>query len=48
MPNRVKSYMDNFERLLLLLFEQDIVTGQATDHRLCKHCNLESLPEEYD
>ena len=28
---QVKAYLDNFERVLLLLFEEDIVTGLATD-----------------
>ena len=27
---QVKAYLDNFERVLLLLFEEDVVTGQAT------------------
>ena len=27
---QVKAYLDNFERVLLMLFEEDIVTGQAT------------------
>ena len=28
---QVKAYLDNFERVLLLLFEEDIVTGRATE-----------------
>ena len=27
---QVKAYMDNFEQVLILLFEEDVVTGQAT------------------
>ena len=44
---QVKAYMDNFERVLLLLFEEDIVTGRATD-KVLKFLNLESLPEARD
>lgn len=40
---QVKAYMDNFERVLLLLFEQDIVTGQATG-KILNFLNLEPLP----
>ena len=41
---QVKAYTDNFERVLLLLFEQDIVTGQATE-KILDFLNLPSLPE---
>ena len=41
---QVKAYMDNFERVLLLLFEEDIVTGRATD-KVLKFLDLESFPE---
>ena len=41
---QVKAYMDNFERVLLLLFEEDIVTGQATD-KVLKFLNLEPCQE---
>ena len=41
---QVKAYMDNFERVLLLLFEQDIVTGQATE-KILNFLNTESLPQ---
>ena len=41
---QVKAYTDNFERVLLLLFEEDIVTGQATE-KILNFLNLDSLPE---
>ena len=41
---QVKAYMDNFERVLVLLFEEDIVTGQATN-KILEFLNLESLPQ---
>ena len=41
---QVKAYTDNFERVLLLLFEQDIVTGQAAE-KILNFLNLDSLPE---
>lgn len=44
---KVKAYMDNFERVLLLLFEEDIVTGQATD-KILDFLNLEPFPEAPD
>ena len=40
---QVKAYMDNFERVLLLLFEEDVVTGQATD-KVLNFLNLDPLP----
>ena len=36
--------MENFERVLLLLFEEDIVTGQATK-KILDFLNLEIVPE---
>ena len=39
---QVKAYIDSFERVLLLLFEKDIVTGQATK-KLLDFLNLDSL-----
>ena len=44
---QVKAYMDNFERVLLLLFEEDIVTGQATD-KVLNFLNLEPCQEGPD
>ena len=41
---QVKAYSDNFERVLLLLFEEDIVSGQATE-KVLDFLNLPSLPE---
>ena len=41
---QVKAYTDNFERVLVLLFEEDIVTGQATN-KILDFLNLESLPQ---
>ena len=42
---QVKAYTDNFERVLLLLFEEDIVTGQAAA-KILNFLNLASLPED--
>ncbi len=44
---QVKAYMDNFERVLLLLFEEDIVTGRATE-KVLDFLNLDSLPKVPD
>ena len=44
---QVKAYLDNFERVLLLLFEEDIVTGQATN-KILDFLNLEPFPEVPD
>ena len=41
---QVKAYIDNFERVLLLLFEEDIVTGSATN-KILDFLNLEPFPE---
>ena len=41
---QVKAYTDNFERVLLLLFEEDIVTGRATE-KILDFLNLDSLSE---
>ena len=41
---QVKAYTDNFERVLLLLFEEDVVTGQATE-KVLNFLNLSSLPD---
>ena len=41
---QVKAYTDNFERVLLLLFEEDVVTGQATE-KVLDFLNLNSLPK---
>lgn len=41
---QVKAYMDNFDRVLVLLFEEDIVTGQATN-KILEFLNLEPLPQ---
>ena len=40
---QVKAYLDSFERVLLLLFEEDIVTGRATD-KVLNFLNLDPLP----
>ena len=45
--NQVKAYMDNFERVLLLLFEEDIIAGQATG-KVLNFLNLEHFPEGQD
>ena len=42
---QVKAYMDNFERVLLLLFEEDIVTGQAAG-KVLKFLNLDPFPKD--
>ena len=39
---QVKAYTDNFERVLLLLFEEDVVTGQATE-KILNFLNIVSL-----
>ena len=44
---QVKAYLDNFERVLLLLFEEDIVTGQATS-KVLDFLNLEPFQEGPD
>ena len=41
---QVKAYTDHFERVLLLLFEQDIVTGQATK-KILDFLNLDAASE---
>lgn len=41
---QVKAYLDNFERVLLLLFEEDIVTGRATG-KVLDFLNLEPFQE---
>ena len=41
---QVKAYMDNFERVLLLFYEKDIVTGQATK-KILDFLDLETVPE---
>ena len=41
---QVKAYTDNFERVLLLLFEEDVVTEQATE-KILNFLNIVSLPE---
>ena len=42
---QVKAYMDNFERVLLLLFEEDIVTGHAAG-KVLKFLNLDPFPKD--
>ena len=42
--HQVKAYTDNFERVLLLFFEEDVVTGQATE-KVLDFLNLPFLPE---
>ena len=44
---QVKAYTDNFERVLVLLFEEDIVTGRATK-KILNFLNLEPVPEVQD
>ena len=39
---QVKAYLDSFERVLLLLFEEDVVTGQATE-KVLNFLNLDPL-----
>ena len=41
---RVKAYTDNFERVLILLFEEDIVTGQW-EEKILNCLSLDPLPE---
>ena len=41
---QVKAYTNSFERVLLLLFEEDIVTGQATE-KVLDFLNLNSPPK---
>ena len=41
---QVKAYLDNFERVLLLLFEEDIVTGRATG-KVLDFLNLEPFQD---
>ena len=41
---QVKAYTDNFERVLLLLFEEDIITGQAME-KILNFLDLDPLPE---
>ena len=41
---QVKAYLDNFERVLLLLFEEDIVTRQAAG-KVLRFLNLTPLPK---
>ena len=41
---QVKAYMDNFERVLVLLFEEDIVTDQAAN-KILDFLNPDSLPQ---
>ena len=42
--HQIKAYTDNFERVLLLLFEEDVVTGQAVE-KILNFLNLPSIPE---
>ena len=44
---QVKAYLDNFERVLLLLFEEDIVTGRATG-KVLDFLNLEPFQDGPD
>ena len=44
---QVKAYTDSFERVLLLLFEEDIVKGHATE-KVLDFLNLDSLPKVPD
>ena len=41
---QVKAYLDNFDNILLLIFEEDIVTGKATD-KVLNFLNLNPLPK---
>ena len=41
---QVKAYTDSLERVLLLIFEEDIVTGQATE-KVLDFLNLDYLPK---
>ena len=44
---QVKAYLDNFERVLLMLFEEDIVTGTATN-KVLDFLGLGPFPEGTD
>ena len=44
---QVKAYMDNFEQVLILLFEEDVVTGQATG-KVLNFLNLKPFTEGPD
>lgn len=44
---QVKAYLDNFERVLVMLFEEDIVTGTATN-KVLDFLGLEPFPEGPD
>ena len=44
---QVKAYMDNFEQVLILLFEEDIVTDKATS-KVLNFLNLEPFPQGPD
>ena len=44
---QVKAYMDSFEQVLILLFEEDIVTGQATG-KVLNFLNLKPFMEGPD
>lgn len=44
---QVKAYLDNFERVLILLFEEDIVSGQATG-KVLNFLNLEPMQAATD
>ena len=44
---QVKAYMDNFERVLILLFEDGIVTGRATDE-IFNFLHLEPMEADTD
>jgi len=44
---QVKAYLDNFERVLLMLFEEDIVTGRATG-KILDFLGIEALHQGPD
>ena len=44
---QVRAYTESFDRVLLLLFEEDVVTGQATE-KVLRFLNLASLPKSRD
>ncbi len=44
---QVKAYLDNFERVLFMLFEEDIVTGRAAG-KILDFLGLETFDEEPD
>ena len=44
---QVKAYMDNFEQVLILLFEEDVVTDKATS-KVLNFLNLEPFPQGPD